>query len=127
MLALTQRRASTEGLTNIRAAVRDVLTAGYGYGVPKESLDAVLLMNILHCEEPVAMLREAASVLKPGCGRLYATHWRYDPSTPRGPPMNIRPQPGQLEEWASATGMLQTERGAVDCPPWHYGFVFARI
>jgi len=125
MVRQTLSRASAAGLKNVRASVRDVVASGYG--AEPGSCDAVLLMNILHCEEPVQMLCDAALALAPGRGRLYATHWRHDPSTPRGPPLDIRPKPEQLDEWASATGLLRVERGPIDCPPWHYGWVFARL
>lgn len=124
MVELTQGRAADAGVNNINAAVRDVVAEGYG--LVAGSCDAVLLLNILHCEEPVRMLHDAALLLS-GAGRLYATHWRYDSSTPRGPPMSIRPRPEQLEEWALATGLLRSERGPIDCPPWHYGWVFERV
>ena len=79
------------------------MATGYGLNV---SVDAVLLMNILHCEAPVEMLQQAAALLDSG-GLIYATHWRHDPSTPRGPPISIRPRPEQLEEWAEQTGLLK--------------------
>lgn len=124
MVDLTCKRAESAGLANIDAEVRDVVADGYG--TPAGSCDAALLFNILHCTDPVQMLQDAASLLSPS-GRLYAIHWRYDAATPRGPPLNIRPRPEQLEEWALATGLLKTIRGPVDCPPWHYGWVFERI
>mmetsp|Transcript_13995 Transcript_13995/g.41628 ORF Transcript_13995/g.41628 Transcript_13995/m.41628 type:complete len:263 (+) Transcript_13995:99-887(+) len=123
MVELTRKRALDEGLGNVRASVRDLVADGYG--VEPGSVNAVLLMNILHCQDPVGMLRDAASLLPAG-GLVYAYHWRYDEGTPRGPPMAIRPRPEQLEEWALATGLLRTLHGPVDCPPWHYGWVFER-
>merc|ERR1712151_1103656 len=120
MLQQTLDCVSAAGSNSVvRAEFRDVVMEGYG--VDPGSYDAALLFNILHCEDPVGMLREAALALEPGHGRVYAVHWRYDSSTPRGPPMGIRPRPEQLEEWALATGLLRTETGPIDCPPWHYG------
>ena len=63
------------------------MATGYGLNV---SVDAVLLMNILHCEvlcisflawhseneAPVEMLLQAAALLDSG-GLIYATHWRH--------------------------------------------------
>eukprot|EP00427_Karlodinium_veneficum_P020552 CAMPEP_0169116030 /NCGR_PEP_ID=MMETSP1015-20121227/29660_1 /TAXON_ID=342587 /ORGANISM="Karlodinium micrum, Strain CCMP2283" /LENGTH=242 /DNA_ID=CAMNT_0009178525 /DNA_START=24 /DNA_END=752 /DNA_ORIENTATION=+ len=125
MLEITRSRSSAAGLMNIQASERDVLAQGYG--VASESVDAALLCNILHADDPVWMMREAALMLVPSSGRLYATHWRHDPATPRGPPLEIRPRPEQLEKWALETGLLRTVSGPIDCPPWHYGWVFARI
>eukprot|EP00930_Biecheleria_cincta_P007503 TRINITY_DN10872_c0_g1_i1.p1 TRINITY_DN10872_c0_g1~~TRINITY_DN10872_c0_g1_i1.p1 ORF type:complete len:325 (-),score=37.82 TRINITY_DN10872_c0_g1_i1:302-1213(-) len=126
MLQETIDRTCTAGLAGVvRTELRDVVAEGYG--VEPGSYDAALLFNILHCEDPVGMLRDAALALECGRGRVYAVHWRHDSSTPRGPPLDIRPKPQQLEDWALATGLLRTERGPIDCPPWHYGWVFARI
>merc|ERR1712232_850310 len=124
MVEKTLARANGDGISNIRAFTRDVLAEGYG--IEYESCDAVLLMNILHCRDPVHMLKEAAHLLKLGVGRIYATHWQHDQSTPRGPPMEIRPRPEQLPIWAAETGLLAVDRGPIDLPPWHYGWVFQR-
>lgn len=124
MVRQTLARASDEGLTNISATTRDVIAKGYN--IEPGSCDAVLLMNVLHHKDPVHMLHEAAKLLTPGVGRIYATHWQHNPSTPRGPPMEIRPKPKQLETWAKQTALLFAEFGPVACPPWHYGWTFGR-
>jgi hypothetical protein len=66
--------------------VRDVFADGFG--CEAGSQDACLLFNILHCEEPVRLLQEAARAIRIG-GAVLVIHWRYDPSTPRGPAMEI--------------------------------------
>eukprot|EP00439_Symbiodinium_sp_Y106_P066082 s928_g10.t1 len=101
MVAQTEKRLRGAGLSNVDVQVRDVVADGYG--LEDGSADAVLLMNILHCEEPVRMLRQAAALLSDR-GMVYASHWRYDESTPRGPPLTIRPRPEQLKQWAVETG-----------------------
>jgi SAM-dependent methyltransferase len=110
--------------TNERAAgwrvvaeVRDVMRAGFGV-----QADAVLLFNILHCEEPVRLLRHAACALNPG-GEVLVIHWRHDIATPRGPSPEIRPRPDQIAEWASPAG-LEPIGGTIDLRPWHYGMRF---
>lgn len=123
MVGFTLQRAAAAGVSNLEVEERDVVACGYGVG---GDTDAALLMNILHCEQPVQMLRDAAELLRPK-GLIYATHWRFDSSTPRGPPMAIRPRPEQIKDWALATGLLRVARGPVDCPPWHYGWVFEKI
>jgi len=125
MVGRTQCRIESQDIGNVIVSNRDVVKMGYG--LAPEGCHAVLLFNILHCVNPVDMLRQAALQLKPGHGVLYATHWRHDPSTPRGPPLAIRPKPENLLEWAHATGMLRAKSGPIDCPPWHYGWVFERI
>jgi SAM-dependent methyltransferase len=123
MVEATRRRAADEGLPNVAVERRDVLVDGFG--VPAGSQDACLLFNILHHDDPVALLALAADVVRPG-GRVLVIHWRYDASTPRGPDLDIRPRPEQIVECAAATGALGAEGGVIDLPPWHYGLVLVR-
>jgi SAM-dependent methyltransferase len=118
MVAMTQSRAAEAGLTNIWAAQRDVFAEGYG--LPDGSCDACLLFNILHCESPVAMLRTAARVVRPG-GLVAVIHWRSDIATPRGPSAKIRPAAAQIEAWALEAGGFRPPEPAFLLPPWHYG------
>lgn len=89
---------------------RDVLESGFGVQV-----DAVLLFNILHCDQPVKLLRHAAAA----SSQVLVIHWRYG-QTPRGPSLDIRPRPEQIIEWAADAG-LETVGDVIDLPPWHYG------
>jgi SAM-dependent methyltransferase len=116
MVELTRARAQASGIQNVRLALRDVI--GEGIGLPPQSVDAVLLFNILHAENPIAMLRAAAEVARPG-GRILALHWRSDVVTPRGPDLLIRPRPNQIVDWGASVG-LQAERVQI-LPPWHFG------
>ena len=116
MVARTRERAA--GLP-IVCEQRDVVESGFGVTV-----DAVLLFNILHCEGPVELLRQAANALKPG-GQVLAIHWRYD-ATPRGPSLDIRPRPEQIAQWAGEANLVQVGN-AIDLPPWHYGIRLALI
>lgn len=61
MIARTRQKALCAGISNITAELRDVFAEGFG--VADASQDACLLFNILHCEEPQRLLREAARVL----------------------------------------------------------------
>jgi ubiquinone/menaquinone biosynthesis C-methylase UbiE len=122
MVCRTIERAQAEGVPNIRCELRDVMKEGFG--VPDESQDAALLFNILHCEQPVALLTEAARVVRPG-GSVLVIHWRHDPATPRGPSLDIRPRHEQIVEWAEQAGRLRTDDGVLDLPPWHYGMRLA--
>ncbi|MBI5388350.1 MAG: class I SAM-dependent methyltransferase [Verrucomicrobia bacterium] len=123
MVARTKRRAAEVGVENIRAEQRDVFLDGFG--VPPSSQDAVLLFNILHCEEPVRVLTAAARAVRPA-GVVLVIHWCYDPATPRGPDLSIRPRPEQIVEWAGQTGLLDAQSPILDLPPWHYGIRFRR-
>ncbi|HEX5472917.1 MAG TPA: methyltransferase domain-containing protein [Lacipirellulaceae bacterium] len=110
MIARTRARAA--GLPVI-CEHRDVAESGFGVHV-----DAVLLFNILHCEEPVALLRHGAIALRPG-GEVLIIHWRHA-ETPRGPSLEIRPKPEQIADWATRAG-LELAGDILDLPPWHYG------
>ena len=123
MIERTRQRAAGAGVWNVLYVVGDVFTDGFGGGAG--SKDACLLFNILHCEEPVRLLAEAARVVRPG-GAVLVTHWRCDPATPRGPSMEIRPRPEQIAGWAKETGLLEVEGPVTDLPPWHYGIRFHR-
>jgi SAM-dependent methyltransferase len=124
MVARTRERAGAAGLANVVVERRDVLADGFG--VPPRSQDGCLLFNILHHDDPVAMLAAAAEVLRPG-GRLFVIHWRHDASTPRGPDLSIRPRPDDIIAWAAAAGLRCPGGEVHDLPPWHYGLVLAPV
>ncbi len=124
MVDRTLQRAREAGLGNVRAEVRDVLAEGFP-GAP-QTKDACLLFNILHGEEPERLLALAARVVRPE-GLVLVIHWRYDPSTPRGPSLEIRPRPEQIVAWAQRTEMLRFVAPVLDLPPWHYGLRFVRV
>ncbi len=87
------------------------------------TIDVAMLFNILHAVERRAMLEEAFRVLRPG-GKLAIIHWNFDASTPRGPSMSIRPQPGECRAWAEEVGFVAISPADIDLPPYHYGLVF---
>jgi SAM-dependent methyltransferase len=118
MASRTRQRAAEAGAQNVIVECRDVLSQGFG--LASGSLDGCLLFNILHHENPVAMLRTAASVVRRG-GRVFAIHWRHDQSTPRGPDLAIRPRPADVAGWAAHTGRLEAAGPVLDLPPWHFG------
>ena len=119
----TQAKAEAEGLQNVRVYLRDFVTEGTG--LPPSSMDYAMLFNILHAERPEILLDEAFRVLKPG-GLLGIINWNYDPSTPRGPSMDIRPRPEQCRLWAEEARFEVLSPAIIDLPPYHYGFVFKR-
>lgn len=57
-------------------------------GLCDSSIDFVLLFNILHLEKPAQLLKEAYRILKKG-GKVGIIYWNYDPTTPRGPLINL--------------------------------------
>jgi SAM-dependent methyltransferase len=115
MVARTKERAL--GL-NVQCQLRDVMEHGFGVA----GVDAALLFNILHCDEPTALLHYAADAVRPG-GLVLVIHWRYG-DTPRGPSLDIRPRPEQIAAWARGTGRLEADGDVIELPPWHYGWRF---
>jgi SAM-dependent methyltransferase len=112
---VTRTKVRANGLPMV-CETRDVLQSGFGVDV-----DAVLLFNILHCEQPVELFRHAANALHVG-GHVLVIHWRYG-ETPRGPSLDIRPRPQQIAEWAGEAD-LEPIGDVIDLPPWHYGLQF---
>ena len=123
MVEVIRQKCRTAGITNVQATLQDFVAEGTG--LIENSMDAALLFNILHHEEPVALMREAFRVLKPN-GMLAVIHWIYDPSTPRGPAMAIRPRPEQCIAWGKKAGFLFNEQNSYDLPPYHYGLLFRK-
>jgi ubiquinone/menaquinone biosynthesis C-methylase UbiE len=124
MVQATAAKAQEAGLQNVKTYLRDFVADGTG--LPDASVDYAMLFNILHAERPEMLLREALRVLKPG-GKLGIIHWNYDPTTPRGPAMAIRPRPEQCRDWAEQAGFHLLEPGVVDLPPFHYGMAMKRL
>ena len=119
MVAAT--RAKAEGQRNVRVSLRDFVAEGTG--LADGCVQYAMLFNILHAESPDVLLGEAYRVLAAG-GKLGIMHWNYDPSTPRGPSMDIRPRPEQCRAWAERVGFRFIEM--VDLPPYHWGMVLIR-
>jgi len=103
--------------SKLSCELRDVMAEGFGV----TGVDAALVFNLLHCEEPVRLLHLAADAVRFG-GEVLVIHWRYG-ETPRGPDLAIRPRPEQVAHWAEQTGRLARDGGPIDLPPWHYGLV----
>jgi SAM-dependent methyltransferase len=118
MVARTIQRGTDLPVGKLVCRLRDVMAEGFGV----TGADAALVFNLLHCEEPVALLHHAAKAVRPG-GQVLVIHWRYG-DTPRGPSLDIRPRPEQIAAWADETGCLVPEGDAIDLPPWHYGWRF---
>ena len=121
MIEASRRLAGRQGLGNVLLYLRDFMADGTG--LPDASVDYVMLYNILHAEEPKRLLKEAHRILRSN-GKLGIVHWNYDPSTPRGPPMEIRPTPEQCIDWAGKVGFNSPRR--YDLKPYHYGVVVVK-
>jgi SAM-dependent methyltransferase len=123
MVAETLRKAAEAQLTNVVGIVRDFVAEGTG--LPDAHAERAMLFNILHIEQPLALLREAHRILSPG-GQLSIIHWRSDIQTPRGPSQSIRPTPDQCREWAEEVGFEFVRQEPLSCCTWHWGLLMRR-
>ena len=119
MIEMCQAKVDEAGLQNVICQERDFVALGTG--LPDRSADFVMLFNILHAENPIGLLEEAYRILVPG-GKVGIIHWNYDPTTPRGPSMDIRPRPEQCQAWVQSAGFILV-RPFIQLPPYHYGMV----
>lgn len=119
MIESTRNKAKQHDLSNVRLYQRDLVLNGTG--LSDISVDYVMLFNILHAEAPDLLLAEAFRILH-GDGTLGIMHWNYDPMTPRGPSMDIRPKPEECAALAENTGFVIVPT-LVDLPPYHYGIL----
>jgi ubiquinone/menaquinone biosynthesis C-methylase UbiE len=117
MVDETRRKSDELGIRNLNVIQRDFVERGCG--LPDGSADYVMLFNILHAEESMALLQEARRVLRES-GLLAVIHWNYDPSTPRGPSMKIRLRPEECRQTVESAGFVAGP--LVHLPPHHYGF-----
>lgn len=118
MLSVTQTKASEMTRGKVTPHLVDFMAESTAFA--NGSVDYVMLFNILHAENPLHLLTEARRLLNPQ-GRVGVMHWNHDAETPRGPPMNIRPAPEQVQQWMKNAGFIVSEQ--IELPPYHYGFI----
>lgn len=88
----------------------------------KDAIDYVTLFNILHCEQPLYLLKNAYDIVNSN-GKIGVIHWKYE-NTPRGPSMGIRPTSEMIIDWAAKAGLFLEKY--VELPPYHFGLVFIK-
>ena len=121
MIRITGEEAKKYRLDNVETILRDFIAEGSG--LEDNSMNYAMLFNILHLDNPKTLLKEAKRILKEG-GKLGVIHWNYDPTTPRGPCMEIRPKPEQVIEWAESVGFNFVSQH--ELKPYHYGLVLEK-
>ncbi|XDD50563.1 class I SAM-dependent methyltransferase [Leptospira sp. WS92.C1] len=115
-----REKAKQEGLDQIISTEKDII--GQGTSLTSDSVDYVMIFNLLHHDDPITILEEAYRILKPR-GFAGLVHWNYDPNTPRGPKMEIRPKPEEIYNWAKKAKFQIEFTMPIDLPPYHYGFL----
>lgn len=85
-----------------------------------------LIFNPLHLAQPVTLLREAYRTLQDD-GVLSVVHWCSDIPIPRGPPLELRPTPGQRRQWMQDAGFRAVACVELrDACPFHFALVGLR-
>jgi SAM-dependent methyltransferase len=122
MVDAVRQKSEDSGIDNIIPEQRDVLKEGTG--LPENSMDYVMLFNILHHEDPHELLMETHRILKP-TGKVGIIHWRSDIPTPRGPALNIRPKPQDIVQLIDDQ-FFTLEKAPFILEPYHYGMVLTK-
>jgi ubiquinone/menaquinone biosynthesis C-methylase UbiE len=122
MIEDLNQKVRNQQINNIVLEKRDILA--HSTGLPENSVDYVMLFNILHHESPLDFMNEAYRILKP-TGKIGIIHWRSDIATPRGPDLNIRPKPEQIIGW------VDTQKFGIDkypfvIEPYHFGLIISK-
>ncbi len=123
MINIVNQKLIKNNITNIITEQRDVLTQTTG--LQNNSIDYVMLFNILHHDSPDDFLSEAYRILKPN-GKIGIMHWRSDISTPRGPDYNIRPKPEQIKKWLDKQ-KFKVDKEPIVIEPYHFGMIISKI
>jgi len=101
LIEIINRKAEENKIENIKVIRRDIISKGTG--LKDESVDYVMLFNILHAENPLGLLNESFRILKKN-GKAGIIHWIHSKDTPRGPSLEIRPTEEQCAKWIKEAG-----------------------
>ncbi|MHB9055863.1 MAG: class I SAM-dependent methyltransferase [Paludibacteraceae bacterium] len=109
-------------INNIKLYLRDFIADGSS--LADNSVDYVMLFNILHHFAPKYILDETFRILKSGA-KAGIIHWRSDIPTPRGPQLDIRPTPDQCKQWALESGFTINKELILE--PYHFGIIIQKL
>ncbi len=123
MIENLNQKIQNELINNIVLEQRDILS--HTTGLPDNSIDYVMLFNILHHDSPLDFINEAFRILKPE-GKIGIVHWRSDISTPRGPDLSIRPKPEQITNWFDKH-KFHIDKQPFIIEPYHFGLIISKI
>lgn len=122
MIQQLQNKIDQHDIKNIDLHLTDFITEGSGFA--DNSMDYVMLFNILHHDNPHQILTEVHRILRTG-QKAGIIHWRSDIPTPRGPQLDIRPKPDQCKQWAIETGFAFSKELILE--PYHFGIIITKI
>lgn len=112
-----------DDIKNIFLEQRDILSQKTN--LSKNSVDYVMLFNILHHHSSTYFLDEAYRILKKN-GTVGIIHWRTDINTPRGPNIKFRPSPQQILKLVNKE-KFRIEKKPFSLHPYHYGLLLSKI
>lgn len=124
MIEACKMKVQTQNIRNVDLIYGDITaqeTMQY-LGKYSGNIDYITLFNILHCEQPLDLLKSVYHIVN-STGKIGVIHWKYE-NTPRGPSLEIRPTPETIIDWAEKTGFILEKH--VELQPYHYGLVFIR-
>ena len=123
MIDIVNSRLKKEQIKNVFLEQRDILA--HTTGLSDNSVDYVMMFNILHHDNPNDFLNEAHRILKPK-GKIGILHWRSDIITPRGPNLNIRPKPEQIMGWIDKQKFSVCKEPEI-IEPYHFGLILSKL
>ncbi|MCA1030720.1 class I SAM-dependent methyltransferase [Bacillus timonensis] len=121
-LKLCDKRVSKDNIHNVQLVNGDISNNNDTSLDLLKGADYVSLFNILHCEEPLELMKCASSLLVDG-GKIGVIHWKQE-ETPRGPSFDIRPSPESIMKWGEHGGLQVVKQ--IDLPPYHFGILFKK-
>lgn len=116
--------AKLAGVSNVRMVWTNLEVYEGAHGVANDSLDAGLLINVLHqSSRPKDILAEVHRMLKPGA-KLLVADWRPDVVLSIAPPTERRLDDHHVEQVAESVGFAPLKRFSAGS--YHWGMVFAK-
>lgn len=124
MIEDCKKKVHEQNVKNIELICGDISTENVINTLEKYkgAIDYISLFNILHCEQPLELLKNVYNAVDKN-GKTGVIHWKYE-NTPRGPSMEIRPTPEAIIGWATKTGFSLEKY--IELPPYHFGLVFIK-
>ncbi len=123
MIELLKTKINQLKINNVKLHQTDFIADGTG--LPANSVDYVMIFNILHHELPEQILNEVSRILKSGA-KAGIIHWRSDIETPRGPSLEIRPKPQECINWALESG-FKVPKDPFLLEPYHFGLIIQKL